>query len=997
MEESSIYNQNFSEKLQFGRGYIDSDKIDRISQMINNKTKYEQQINKLSDQDQQLFYLLEEKGVDLKYKEHSDLAIYILKRIVKKEVEIKYLQKIIEGIELFKQKPQLLEKQKITKKILNSIQLEFYEKDQTLFEIGDFGNTYYIVLKGNVNVLIPDPNTERTNKNYAYEKKSSITLNSASDKNQKQEQILKYDQNQKNKEDLQQEDFKDIEGNKKSIQYFLNGEFKGQDDLSVKIKQKYPNYACVKTYQPGESFGEIALLTNSHRTATCVAQSSCYLMTLTKTAFDNIMGAYKEMLIEENVKFLRGFSFLKDLPTQQLLSLCHLFKEHNLRPKSIIYSEKDLANQLYFVRQGQVELSRLQKVLQNESDKLDLKDYDKMKNQQNLNQIQFQKYIKNLYKRQPVVIYGDNSYFGYDEILNKQKKRQTQAVTFSNCLVYSIDKSTLVQIMRYYHTIKEFIIDIKLRSNWHKENQHRISEAKMQLMNYQYNTSKIQNARKENNLNKIEQNNNQMSQSSPVNSRYQKILEEQNQISYQTKFQIKLEQIKENNQNQNNKNIQENENLRFSQLGLNSDKNRNKSQSQYQYGIKKQQQFLDNYQQDLPSIQLLQKYAQKENLQNLYQQQFYPESYQNSCLDQTSNQESKIDIVKKEFGPSSSENINFNKQIDQIYSEEEQNNLLQESSQNKQLKLIHVNRKKAKSIQLQSKSKQNDEIKKKQENQIQLQAKSPLIKHDSNSYVQNEFLKIDNSNDNQMFQKQKGQLLRTQQIFQKKNISSQNFNQEKKYLAPLEINGLFQKQVNLDQKQKSIKRKQLKKINLNNLNKKKAIQYSHSVKNINNKENKQMVQIFQKTNNNDHQQINKLFNVDNLNKLQMCAQINDESTQNYSITERQHNLQNSVQNQQNQSINFSKSVKNLYIQKLNKCKVSNFQENDLQNIGQKKQIQPLNENKDFKNKDQNQIKNEENQTKKFKKFTILTKRSSQQIQNQVNSQKVELKFIVFLF
>lgn len=63
-------------------------------------------------------------------------------------------------------------------------------------------------------------------------------------------------------------------------------------------------------------------------------------MTLTKTAFDNIMGAYKEMLIEENVKFLRGFSFLKDLPTQQLLSLCHLFKEYNLRPKSIIYSEK---------------------------------------------------------------------------------------------------------------------------------------------------------------------------------------------------------------------------------------------------------------------------------------------------------------------------------------------------------------------------------------------------------------------------------------------------------------------------------------------------------------------------------------------------------------------------------------------------------------------------------------------------------------------------------
>ncbi|EGR28719.1 hypothetical protein IMG5_169820 [Ichthyophthirius multifiliis] len=61
----------------------------------------------------------------------------------------------------------------------------------------------------------------------------------------------------------------------------------------------------------GDSFGEIALLTNQTRTATLICRQDSYLMTLSKQAFEGIMGKYNEYVTKDRLIFLQQFNFFK--------------------------------------------------------------------------------------------------------------------------------------------------------------------------------------------------------------------------------------------------------------------------------------------------------------------------------------------------------------------------------------------------------------------------------------------------------------------------------------------------------------------------------------------------------------------------------------------------------------------------------------------------------------------------------------------------------------
>ena len=45
----------------------------------------------------------------------------------------------------------------------------------------------------------------------------------------------------------------------------------------------------MKTYQPGEAFGELALLYNAPRAATIVAKTNCVLWQLDRSTFNHIV------------------------------------------------------------------------------------------------------------------------------------------------------------------------------------------------------------------------------------------------------------------------------------------------------------------------------------------------------------------------------------------------------------------------------------------------------------------------------------------------------------------------------------------------------------------------------------------------------------------------------------------------------------------------------------------------------------------------------------
>lgn len=73
----------------------------------------------------------------------------------------------------------------------------------------------------------------------------------------------------------------------------------GHLDCYKKFKPN-ENEIYLKTYQPGESFGELALLYNAPRAATIIAKTECVLFALDRECFNNIV---KDSAMKRREKF----------------------------------------------------------------------------------------------------------------------------------------------------------------------------------------------------------------------------------------------------------------------------------------------------------------------------------------------------------------------------------------------------------------------------------------------------------------------------------------------------------------------------------------------------------------------------------------------------------------------------------------------------------------------------------------------------------------------
>jgi len=112
------------------------------------------------------------------------------------------------------------------------------------------------------------------------------------------------------------------------------------------IKHYFPNFIHVKTFVPGESFGEIALLTSqgrykrnikesynnyifliSHspfsilikRTATLVSKENSEFMVLEKEGFEKAMASMKKNVITEKIEFIKSFDFFSNISIRKVL------------------------------------------------------------------------------------------------------------------------------------------------------------------------------------------------------------------------------------------------------------------------------------------------------------------------------------------------------------------------------------------------------------------------------------------------------------------------------------------------------------------------------------------------------------------------------------------------------------------------------------------------------------------------------------------------------
>ena len=118
-----------------------------------------------------------------------------------------------------------------------------------------------------------------------------------------------------------------------------------------------PTY--LKTYKPGESFGELALLYNAPRAATIRAKTDSTCWALDRECFNNIV---KNAAIKKREKYentLKKVEILKSIDPYELGQICDALKTQNFSKGDFIIKQGDKGDVFYILDEGKAHAEKI--------------------------------------------------------------------------------------------------------------------------------------------------------------------------------------------------------------------------------------------------------------------------------------------------------------------------------------------------------------------------------------------------------------------------------------------------------------------------------------------------------------------------------------------------------------------------------------------------------------------------------------------------------------
>ncbi|CAD8154214.1 unnamed protein product [Paramecium octaurelia] len=303
--------------------------------------------------------------------------------------------------------------------LYKQLSYELQHKRQTVFNLGDLGKKFYIILKGSVWVLV--------------QKKGLQEGSGPTEEDQKQEQDLK---DEKNKEMMENAKKNTKVKNKKHkpqafiTQVTLNDIFATMTDKEF-LDTQFPTLQKVGQINAGESFGEIALTKQVPRQATIVAAEDTHFATVTRDQFNRLLSAFYEAQQKVNIGFLSKVAIFSDWNDQMLNQLYYHFKQEERKLFQVIYKENEEANNIYLLKSGEVELCKFVNLTQSSQNYSILSKFF-TRNEQKLEKV-----------RTSIITPGQ--IFGHEEVL-AGIKREYRAISISQKVQYFVlDKQRFLQ------------------------------------------------------------------------------------------------------------------------------------------------------------------------------------------------------------------------------------------------------------------------------------------------------------------------------------------------------------------------------------------------------------------------------------------------------------------------------------------------------------------------------------------------------------------------
>lgn len=224
---------------------------------------------------------------------------------------------------------------------------------------------------------------------------------------------------------LDQKDLESVIG-AMAVNVFGDGEFvikQGDDGAQLfivgegqlKCEKLFPGKDAptyLKTYQPGEVFGELSLMYNAPRAASIISEGPSVCFSLDRDTFNNIVkgAAIKRRNVYE--EFLAKIDILTDLEPYERSKICDCLNTETYSQGEFVIREGEEGLKFYLVQEGSAEA------------------------------------IKEIDGEQVKVFeYGPNTYFGELALLNNDKRKASIRVTSEKLIVASLDKNSFKRML----------------------------------------------------------------------------------------------------------------------------------------------------------------------------------------------------------------------------------------------------------------------------------------------------------------------------------------------------------------------------------------------------------------------------------------------------------------------------------------------------------------------------------------------------------------------
>ena len=122
--------------------------------------------------------------------------------------------------------------------------------------------------------------------------------------------------------------------------------------VEIYIESNDGERSLVKTCKDGDSFGELAIMYNAPRAATCIAKGECKLWAIDRLTFNVILMKTAMAKRNDMSTILLKIPIFKQLTQYELLTIADTLVEETFDDKAIICNQGDVGDKFYLVHEG---------------------------------------------------------------------------------------------------------------------------------------------------------------------------------------------------------------------------------------------------------------------------------------------------------------------------------------------------------------------------------------------------------------------------------------------------------------------------------------------------------------------------------------------------------------------------------------------------------------------------------------------------------------------